>query len=206
MDGVFFYWVSWLVWISVMFFIPNTVAYRFDFLFHLLATMILVGYTLEFSSYTVHISGIYLFLILCIYMRKLSLMKTLEVVIGSIIVALAYASFQLFSLLDPIWLILKAPYLLCILLNYLILMLFKDWKRRMSVLLVGMILGDIVYSGLLHFHSLNHVALSYAWHDHVVMVLTTNALWRVLELLSGYFFSLSQARFFSKERKENYTQ
>ena len=206
MDGVFFYWVSWLVWISVMFFIPNTVAYRFDFLFHMLVTMILVGYTLEFSSFIVHISGIYLFLVLCVYMRKLSLMKTLEVVIGSIIVALAYASFQLFSLLDPIWLILKAPYLLCILLNYLILMLFKDWKRRMSVLLIGMILGEILYSGLLYLHSLDHVALSYAWHDHVVMVLTTNALWRVLELLSGYFFSLSQARFFSKERKENYTQ
>lgn len=204
MDGVFFYWVSWLVWVFVMFFIPNTVAYRFDFLFHLLATMVLVGYTLEISPLTVHISGIYLFLILCIYLRKLSFIKTLEVVIGSLIVALAYASFQLFSLLDPIWLIIKAPYLLCILLNYLILMLFKDWKRRMSVLLLGMILGDIVYSSLLHFHSLKHVALSYAWHDHVVLVLTTNALWRVLELLSGYFFL--QTRFLSKERKENYTQ
>ncbi|MFJ7745998.1 hypothetical protein [Peribacillus sp. NPDC097295] len=206
MDGIFFYWVSWIVWICVVFFIPNTVAYRFDFLFHLLATMVLVGFTLEISSFTVHISGIYLFLILCVYMRKLSFMKTLDVVIGSIIVALAYASFQLFSLLDPIWLIIKAPYLLCMLLNYLILMLFKDWKRRMSVLLLGMILGDIVYSSLLHFHSLNHEALSYEWHDHAVMVLSTNALWRVLELLSGYLFSLSQTRFLSKEGKENYTQ
>ncbi|MGE7601419.1 YphA family membrane protein [Peribacillus sp. NPDC097675] len=204
MDGVFFYWVSWLVWISIMFFIPNTVAYRFDYLFHLLATMVLVGYTLEISPLTIHLSGIYLFFILCIYMRKLSLMKTIEVVIGSLIIALAYASFQLFSLLDPIWLILKAPYLLCILLNYVILMLFKDWKRRMSVLLIGMILGDIVYTSLLQFHSFNYVALSYAWHDQAVLVLAANALWRALELLSGYF--LSQTRFLSKERKEHYTQ
>ncbi len=206
MDGIFFYWVSWIVWVCVMFFIPKTVAYRFDFLFHLLAIMVLVGYTLEVSSFTMHISGLYLFLILCVYIRKRSPLKTIELVIGSLIVTLAYASFQLFSLLDPIWLFIKAPYLLCIFLNYLILLLFKDWKSRMSVLLLGMTLGDLVYSGLLHFHSMTYVALSYAWHDNVVMVLTANALWRVLEVLCGYIFASSQARVLSEERKENFTQ
>lgn len=206
MDGIFFYWISWIVWVSIMFFIPKTVPFRFDVLFHLLAIMVLFGYTLEFFSFTVHLSGIYLMLILCVYVRKQPLLKILELITGSFIVTLAYASFQLFSILDPIWLFLKAPYLLCIFLNYLALILFKNWKQRLFVLAVGMILGDLVYSSLLYSHSMPYETLADAWHDHAVIVLGGAALWRVIELIIRYFFSLSQARFLTKERKGNFFQ
>ncbi|MDO7488267.1 hypothetical protein ACIQYG_16705 [Peribacillus sp. NPDC096622] len=206
MDGIIFYWISWIVWVIVMYFIPKTVPFRFDFLFHLLAVMVLAGYKLEVPLVSVHLSGPYLFLILCVYIRKKSIIKMMELISGSLIITLAYASFQLFSLLDPIWLIMKPSYLLCIFLNYLILLLFKNWKHRLFVLLIGMLMGDIIYSGLLAYHSLPYVALAYAWHDNAVLVLGANILWRMLELVGQYIYSISQSRFLSKQGKENFNQ
>ena len=57
MDGILFYWISWIVWVIVMYFIPKTVPFRFDFLFHLLAVMVLAGYNLEVSLLSIHMSG-----------------------------------------------------------------------------------------------------------------------------------------------------
>ncbi|KON69902.1 hypothetical protein AKG34_14880 [Peribacillus butanolivorans] len=206
MDGILFYWMSWIVWVIVMYFIPKTVPFRFDFLFHLLAVMVLAGYNLEVFLLSIHMSGIYLIFILCVYIRKQSIIKIIELISGCLIITLAYASFQLFSMLDPIWLIMKPSYLLCIFLNYLILLLFKNWKHRLFVLLVGLIMGDLVYSGLLVYHSLFYEALTYAWHDNAVLILCANIVWRLLELMSRYIFSSSQSRFLSKQRKGNFNQ
>ncbi|WP_285766243.1 hypothetical protein [Peribacillus sp. SI8-4] len=206
MEGILFYWMSWIVWVIVMFFIQKTVPYRFDFLFHLLAVMILAGYKLEISLLSVHLSGIYLFFILCVYIREHSFLKILELISGCLIVTLAYASFQLFALLDPIWLFIKPSYLLCLFLNYLILLLFKNWKHRLLTLLIGLILGDIVYSILLVYHSLPYVALTYAWHDDAALILGANILWRMLELVGHYIYLASQSKFLSKQRKENFNQ
>jgi hypothetical protein len=95
---------------------------------------------------------------------------------------------------------------LCIFLNYLILLLFKNWKHRLFVLLIGMLLGDIIYSGLLAYHSLPYVALAYAWHDNAVLVLGANILWRMLELVGQYIYTISHSRFLSKQGKENFNQ
>ncbi|MFF2286482.1 YphA family membrane protein [Peribacillus butanolivorans] len=206
MDGILFYWMSWIVWVIVMYFIPKTVPFRFDFLFHLLAVMVLAGYNLEVSLLSIHMSGLYLIFILCVYIRKESIIKIIELISGCLIITLAYASFQLFSMLDPIWLIMKPSYLLCIFLNYLILLLFKNWKHRLFVLLVGLIMGDLVYSGLLVYHSLFYEALTYAWHDNAVLILCANIVWRLLELMSRYIISSSQSRFLSKQRKGNFNQ
>ncbi|PJN89992.1 YphA family membrane protein [Bacillus sp. mrc49] len=206
MDGILFYWLSWIVWVIVMFFIPKTVPYRFDFLFHLLAVMLLAGYKLEISLLSMHVSGLYLFLILCVYIRKQSIFKIMELISGCLIVTLAYASFQLFSLLDPIWLIINPSYLLCLFLNYLILLLFKNWKHRLFALLIGLIMGDIIYSVLLVYHSFPYVALAFAWHDDAALILGANVLWRMLELVGQYIYAASQSRFLSKQRKENFNQ
>ncbi|MFU2017186.1 hypothetical protein ACM6Q7_19375 [Peribacillus butanolivorans] len=206
MDGILFYWMSWIVWVIVMYFIPKTVPFRFDFLFHLLAVMVLAGYNLEVSLLSIHMSGLYLIFILCVYIRKQSIIKIIELISGCLIITLAYASFQLFSMLDPIWLIMKPSYLLCIFLNYLILILFKNWKHRLFVLLVGLIMGDLVYSGLLVYHSLSYEALTYAWHDNTVLILCANVVWRLLELMSRYIFLSSQSRLLSKQRKGNFNQ
>ncbi|MDQ7863358.1 hypothetical protein RCO48_27010 [Peribacillus frigoritolerans] len=58
--------------------------------------MVLAGYKLEAPLVSVHLSGPYLFFILCVYIRKKSIIKMMELISGSLIITLAYASFQLF--------------------------------------------------------------------------------------------------------------
>ncbi|MBR8646132.1 hypothetical protein KEH51_26345 [[Brevibacterium] frigoritolerans] len=71
----------------------------------------------------------------------------------------------------------------------------------MFVLLIGMLLGDIIYSGLLAYHSLPYVALAYAWHDNAVLVLGANILWRTLELVANTFIQFPIRDFYQNKEK-----
>lgn len=143
-----------------------------------------------------------MFFIICITIRKYSLLKIVGVIVNSFLVALAYASFQLFVLLDPIWVMMEPVYLQGLFINYLVLLLSKDWKIRVLVLILGMIIGDIVYGGVLTYQSLPYVSLSFSWHDAIMLVLIIQLLWSYLEYVSKWLFRQSQKRWLSKTRRE----
>ncbi len=142
-----------------------------------------------------------MFFVGCIVIRKCSFLKTLAVIINCFLIAMAYASFQLFMLLDPIWVIVKPIYLQCFFMNYLVNLLVKDWRIRVLVLLLGMILGDLVYGGLLTYKSMPYVSLSFAWHDAIVMVLIVQLFWSLLEYVSKWIYRQTQSRFLLKQKQ-----
>ena len=201
MDGIFTYWILWMAWVCVMFFVPKAVPVRFSLLFHLLAVMVLCRYKLMIYSFSVQLSGLYLFGLMCMWLRKYSLLKTVGIILNCFLLAIAYASFQLFALLDPIWVMMKPVYLQCIFMNYLIFLLVKDWKLRLMVLMVGMIVGDLVYGGLLTYQLLPYVSLSFAWHDVTAMVIITQLLWSFVEYVSKLFYRQTQMHFLLKEKQ-----
>ncbi|AZV44152.1 YphA family membrane protein [Peribacillus asahii] len=201
MDGLFFYWIMWMVWVCVMFFVPKAVPFRFALLFHLLAVLLLTRYHLTVYTFTVQLSGLYMFIVLCIAIRRLYLWKTIEIIISCFIMALAYASFHLFVLLDPIWVIIKPIYLQGIFLNYLVLLVIKEWELRIAVLVLGMLFGDCLFAGLLQYQSLPYAALSFAWHDGVAFVLVIQLAWVCLEYITTWLYTHSQNRFLLKEKQ-----
>ncbi|MDQ0219001.1 hypothetical protein ELQ35_10020 [Peribacillus cavernae] len=186
MDGLFFYWILWMAWVVVMFFIPKTFQSRYAILFHLLAVMFLAAYELHVYRYVINSSSIYLLIICSFYCRNLSLYRTIEFIICSFIISLGYSCFQLYALLDPVWLIFKADWMLGFFLNYLAVVLFQDWKRRTCALVIGMILGETIFSGLLLFHSLPYKAGSYSWLDTAVLLVLINLAWALLEFASRF--------------------
>lgn len=115
--------------------------------------------------------------------------------------ALAYASFHLFVLLDPIWVIIKPIYLQGIFLNYLVLLVIKEWELRIAVLVLGMLFGDCLFAGLLQYQSLPYTALSFAWHDGVAFVLVIQLAWVCLEYITTWLYTHSQNRFLLKEKQ-----
>lgn len=201
MEGLFFYWISWIVWVCTMFFVPKKVSFRFYLLFHLLGIMVFSRYILTIYSFSIQLSGLYMFFIICIKIRKYPLLKTVGVILNSFLVAIAYASFQLFVLLDPIWVMMEPVYLQCLFLNYLVLLLAKEWRIRVVILILGMIIGDIVYSGVLTYQLLPYVSLSFSWHDAMVMVLIAQLLWSYLEFGSKWLYRQSQKRQLTKTRR-----
>lgn len=171
MDGLFFYWVIWMAWVCMMFFVPKSVPFRVLVLFHLLVVMVLARYIVTIDSFSMQVSGVYIFGVVCVMIRKHSIMKLSVFVCYCILMALAYASFYLFVLLDPVWVMIKPVYMLCVLMNYLAWLLMKEWKGRLVVLVTGMLLGDMLYAGLLTAQFLPYVSLSFAWHDTLALVM-----------------------------------
>lgn len=186
MDGLFFYWILWMAWVIFMFFVPNTYQHRYAILFHLLAVIFLAAYELKVYRYVMNLSSIYLFIVCSFYIRSLSLFKTIAFILSCFIISLGYASFQIFSLVDPIWVIFKAEWMLGILLNYLVIILFRDWKMRIVALLIGMIIGDSIYAALLRFNYIPYTAGSYVWMDMAVLILLLNFIWVSLEFTSRF--------------------
>lgn len=201
MDGLFFYWIFWIAWVCFMFFVPKRASFRFSFLFHLLLVIVFSRYIITIYSFSFQLSGLYLFLIMCIMIRKYSFYKIVGVIFYSFIMAMAYASFQFFVLLDPIWVMMKPVYLQCLFMNYLVILLTKNWRIRLLVLLLGMIIGDLVYGGVLTYQKLPYTSLSFSWHDAMTMVLLIQLFWLYLEFVSKWLYKQSQNRLFAKNRK-----
>lgn len=201
MAGLFFYWIFWIAWVCTMFFVSKMVSYRFSLLFHLLAVIVFSRYIVTIYSFSIQLSGLYMFFIMCIIIRKYSLPKIIGVILNSFILAMAYASFQLFVLLDPIWVMMKPVYLQCLFMNYLVILLAKDWRMRVLFLLLGMIIGDLVYGGVLTNQMLPYVSLSFPWHDAIAMVLIVQLLWSYLEFVSKWLYKQSQNRWLTKNKR-----
>src|ERR1700730_2792900 len=105
MDGLFFYWVMWMAWVFVMFFIPGKAAFRYALLFHILATIYLSFYELHIKDYSFNGASIYVLANVLFYHRHLPFLKVLYFILGSIILSLGYTSFQMFAMLDPVWVV-----------------------------------------------------------------------------------------------------
>ncbi|RFU65552.1 YphA family membrane protein [Peribacillus glennii] len=184
MDGNFFYWILWIVWVVFMFFVPDTYQPRYAILLHLLAVMCLAAYELQIYHYAINISFVYLFIICCFYIRNLTFVKTIGFIFGCLIISLCYATVQLFALLDPIWVVVRIEWMMGILMNYLAIILFDEWKLRIFALINGMIIGDSLYAGTLSFNNIPYSAGTYAWMDMAALILLMHVAWVFFEFAS----------------------
>lgn len=195
MDGLFFYWISWMAWIVAVFFIPKTATYRYQFVCHILILIILSGYELAIYPFQLGLGGLYLLVCLLLYNRKLSLIHTGYFVFKSCTIGIGYATFQLFALLDPIILIFEASWMQAIAINYTALLLFKDWKQRISAIIIGMVLGDGLFASLLAVHALPYKSISLEWLDNATLSVIVGLAAIVAEQISKVLYQQTQARF-----------
>lgn len=59
---------------------------------------------------------------------------------------LAYASFLLFELYDPVWLLFSRSWMVACLLGYLSVMLLSDKEERLMIMICAMIQGEWIFS------------------------------------------------------------
>lgn len=195
MEGLFFYWISWMAIIVLIFFISHHTFNRDQITFHLLMIIILSRYTVEFFHFIMQLSGVYIIFVTCFLIRKLAYPRLVNFIFSSFIIALAYASFYLFVILDPVWVFIDPKYLLTIFINYLVILLFKEWKMRIAVLLLGMGLGDVLYSFVLVQQGLSYQSLSFVWHDQVSLCAIAQIVWLCGEWLSSQIRNYVQFKF-----------
>ncbi|WP_456061850.1 YphA family membrane protein [Bacillus massiliglaciei] len=178
MEGVFFYWLMWMAWVVLLFFIPQTVQKRTSLIFHIQSVIFLSGWSIPVLHVSCKLSGIYLIVIICYYIRVYSPFKLFLFLIHSFIIMMAYCCFMIFSILDPVWLIMDASLLLAAGMNYLAWLIQPAWKDRFLVICLGLALGDFLFAEMLSYQGIQYEGMSYTWLDQSVGIIGgTLVLW-----------------------------
>jgi hypothetical protein len=201
MDGLFFYWVSWMVWVVFVFFFPKNFVIRVSLILHVLTVITLSRYCLYFGYMGIGAAGIYSVVAVCICNRKLSLWRFMYLLICAFILALAYASFQLFSILDPVWVIVDFSWMVAILIHFLSLILFESLNTRISAIILGLFAGDCLVGSLLASHSLSYTIASFSYLDLVTMTMTISLGWAGIEQMRRIAWEFTQTKWVQKGRQ-----
>lgn len=196
LEGIYFYWFAWIGWVILTFFSKKT-SKRTFFAFVILlmltfSTRIISVGVIEFNvTFFIGLFTSYVIL------SKVSFIRQLYFTLASLTITIAYVSFHLFELFDPVWLVFERQWMLGIIMAYLTLMLVKEPLLRMAVVFSGIGQGDILYTIILGNFSFPHTIGSLQMLDGLAITLMLLFLWYLFENIAVYF---DQA--FPKKSKE----
>ncbi|PLR75634.1 hypothetical protein CU633_20060 [Bacillus sp. V3-13] len=149
MEGIIFYWSSWLIWILTTFFLKRENRYRFRISLAILVAIMLS--TAQFSLFGLTFNAAPVVLLLFVYweVAKLNKGQLAYYFICALIVTLAYVSFLLFELFDPVWVLFDRKLMLGFIIVYLIVLLYGDLRMRLCILLSAVFHGEVVFAFIL---------------------------------------------------------
>ncbi|WP_108671111.1 hypothetical protein [Peribacillus acanthi] len=183
MEGIFFIWIAWIIFVILTFFY-NPSTNRNSNILHVLMLIILSPYTfiIPSSSIDVNCSALYLILMLFFYSRNFEFKQFLHLFISSLIIGLCIASFGIFAMIDPVWILFDPTWMLTIILLYLSIILVYRWNLRMLSLLLGMVVGELLMFMAVYRLGLPYQPFSSEWLDQLAKVGAGSMIWRLFEL------------------------
>lgn len=198
MEGLIFYWISWCAWIIATFFLHKQNRYRTDIALFVLWSIILSPYDVSILGNDVSIISFLFFMIPFIYFVIQQNVSIFSLVICSFITCLAYVSFMLFELYDPIWLVFKREWMLTSIITFIAILLQQNFIERAMVVILGTVNGDIIFSLMLKKLSLFYPIGALAYLDVIAMMIATLFFWTLLEnvacLFDQYYFSFEREK------------
>lgn len=144
MDGIFFYWFAWAGWVYCTFIMKRS-RHRTLFSISILLILISHGMVITSGNISLNLSFILVFIGSYLFLLKMPFKQMLYYVFGAFIVAMAFDSMLLFSMYDPVWLVVEVKWMLAGCLFILSLLLFRDSAYRPFALAAGCCQGDLVY-------------------------------------------------------------
>lgn len=182
MDGATFYWICWMAWVCSTFLMKKTKERLFLSIL-ILMTIILSPYYVEIGDININFS-ILLILFFCLKeISKRSKKQVLYLFICILTISLAYCSFLMFELYDPVWVLFSRHLMLSAALIYVTLMLLKDFRLRLIGLLIGTIQGDVIYGIIMNNINFSYEIGSFVFLDVISMSFGFIFIWSSLEVL-----------------------
>jgi hypothetical protein len=187
MEGSMFYWILWVFWVYVTFFMNKQNSYRPK-----LAAVILVLITLSnvhfvFKSFEFYASGLFMLLLSYIIFSKKKLGLLLYAFICSFIVTIAYVTFNLFVIYDPVWVIFKKEWMMGICFSCLAIFLQTSLKDRLLIIVSGTMQGEILYAFYLSKFEFSYPIGSIGYLDVFSLITILLVSWSILENAGPYF-------------------
>ncbi|MBP2240692.1 hypothetical protein J2Z40_001251 [Cytobacillus eiseniae] len=186
MEGIIFYWVSWMVWIMATFFMKKD-QLRLKLSWILLVIIIASPHIVPIFQFEISMAGIFLCSIFFYLATKMERLKMVYGCICAFIIMLAYVCFHLFELFDPVWLIFPRNWMLSVMVVFLALILQENKRNRMYIIILGSFQGEILYALILSKYSFPYLIASLTFLDTMTIALGLVALWNGIELLASFY-------------------
>jgi hypothetical protein len=187
MEGSIFYWILWVFWVYVTFFMNKQNHYRSKLATFILVLIILSNVHFMFMSFEVHASGLFMLLLSYIILSKKKLGSLLYAFICSFIVTIAYVTFNLFVIYDPVWVIFQKEWMMGICFSCLAIFLLTSLKDRLLIIVSGTMQGEILYAFYLSKFEFSYPIGAIAYLDVFSLITILLVSWSILENAGTYF-------------------
>lgn len=181
MEGLYFYWLAWMAWIWATFFMDKKNPARMKLAVWLLAAIVAAPFKIHLFIFDLHLPAFSIAMFLFIETRKKKTGSFLYLYLSSFIIMLAYTSFLLFELYDPVWVLFDRKIMIAAIGFYLALLLQKNKFNRGLALISGFLQGEILYSIVLWQFNFPYSISSLAFLDILIISLAMLITWSAIE-------------------------
>ncbi|WP_079509569.1 YphA family membrane protein [Mesobacillus jeotgali] len=181
MEGLYFYWLAWIGWIWLTFIMDKNDPNRSRWAVCLLAVIFAAPYTVDLLFFECHLSVFAIAFFIFSETRKKRTGSFLYLFLTSFIVMLAYTSFLMFELFDPVWVLFDRKIMLGAAGFYLAILLHKDYHNRMLSLITGFLQGDILFSVVLSQFNFPYAVASMTFMDITFISMGMLIAWSAVE-------------------------
>ena len=141
MEGSMFYWVYWWFWIFCTFILKRQNPYRLKLSVFILTMIILANFHFTLAMFDLYASGFFLLFLSYAVVYKEKTKTIVYYLICSFIVTLAYVTFRLFEIFDPVWIVFNKDWMMGICICYIAILLQKGLRGRLIVIASGTMQG-----------------------------------------------------------------
>ncbi|MCA1030533.1 hypothetical protein LCL95_05695 [Bacillus timonensis] len=186
MEGIYFYWLAWAAWIITTFFMKKD-GYRLQ-----LSIIILLIITLSltnFSLFGIKINlAMIIALLFCYFLiRKKKLKSIVYLLVCTLTITIAYVTFLLFEIFDPIWIVFDRRIMLSVCLLFLCLTLVKEPVSRVSTLVIATCHGELLFAFILKRLGFTYEVGSLQFLETTSIAISFTYVWILFESLVKYF-------------------
>ena len=141
-EHVLYFWFCWLLWVLVTFFMKKS-GLRTYFAIWVLITIILADFFLQWNQVIISLPFIALTIGAVILTSRQP--RWFFHLAASFSTAIGYATFLFWEMLSPVWFVMPRAILMTMIFGLLISLLVKPLISKITVCLLGMAAGEVIY-------------------------------------------------------------
>lgn len=168
MDGIFYYWFSWVLWVILTFIMPKN-KNRTIYSVWILITIIFSN--LYITSDYLEISIAYLSIIIGGFILLSTLKRKGLLLFSAFSIMIGYASLLIWETNAPVWIFMPRLLIIPIICVLLTVILTKKFISRITISLIGLCSGEFLYSLLLTNYSITKTIGGLVFLDTLFVVL-----------------------------------
>lgn len=169
LEGSIFLFCTWFIWIITTFFMDKDNKKRTQYSVYILVAIILSPFKWEWQNGSCSVLLLIILIISFFYTGRLHWKTSIYIVLSSFFMMLAYTTYELMAIIDPIWVFLPDPWLKACILFVLVILLHRNFICQMLTLLIGNISGEILLNGILSNYQREYFIGSMSFFDFLML-------------------------------------